>query len=83
MQKQVLNRPEEIKEVIPFGDGRELPFDRPLVMGVLNVTPDSFSDGGKYAKPRAAACRAPEKIKQGPDIMDIDGEPTRPGAGTG
>ena len=80
MQKQVLNRPEEIKAVVPFGDGRELPFDRPLVMGVLNVTPDSFSDGGKYAKPRTAARRATEMIKQGADIIDIGGESTRPGA---
>ena len=80
MQKQVLNRPEEIKAVVPFGDGRELPFDRPLVMGVLNVTPDSFSDGGKYAKPRAAVRRATEMIKQGANIIDIGGESTRPGA---
>ena len=80
MPKQVLNRPEEIKAVIPFGDGRELPFTRPLVMGVLNVTPDSFSDGGKYAKPRSAARRASEMEKQGADIIDIGGESTRPGA---
>ncbi|MCH9024735.1 MAG: dihydropteroate synthase [candidate division Zixibacteria bacterium] len=80
MQKQVLNRPEEIKAVIPFGDGRELPLSRPLVMGVLNVTPDSFSDGGKYAKPRAAVRRATEMIKQGANIIDIGGESTRPGA---
>ena len=49
-------------------------------MGVLNVTPDSFSDGGRWADPEAAVARARELIAQGADIIDIGGESTRPGA---
>ena len=53
----------------------------PLLMGVLNVTPDSFSDGGRYARPDEAYSRAMTMIDQGADIIDIGGESTRPGAG--
>ena len=49
-------------------------------MGVLNVTPDSFSDGGRWVAPEAAVARARELIAQGADIIDIGGESTRPGA---
>ena len=52
----------------------------PLVMGILNVTPDSFSDGGKYASPEAAIARAEELAEAGADIIDIGGESTRPGS---
>jgi len=52
----------------------------PLIMGILNVTPDSFSDGGQHNKPEQAVKRALEMIKQGADIIDIGGESTRPGA---
>ncbi len=51
-----------------------------LVMGVLNVTPDSFSDGGSYIDPAAALAHAREMITEGVDILDIGGESTRPGA---
>jgi dihydropteroate synthase len=54
--------------------------DRPLVMAVLNVTPDSFSDGGAYIAPGAALRRAREVIAEGADIVDMGGESTRPGA---
>jgi len=54
--------------------------ERPLVMGVLNVTPDSFSDGGRYLDPEAALDRALELEAQGADILDLGGESTRPGA---
>jgi len=54
--------------------------DRPLVMGVLNVTPDSFSDGGVYLDPEAALDRALELEAQGADILDLGGESSRPGA---
>ena len=57
-----------------------VPRDRTLLMGVLNVTPDSFSDGGRWAAPEAAAAHARELITQGADIIDIGGESTRPGA---
>lgn len=54
--------------------------DRPLVMGVLNVTPDSFSDGGRCTDPGAAAEAAARLEGDGADILDIGGESTRPGA---
>ncbi len=54
--------------------------ERPLVMGVLNVTPDSFSDGGQYLDPEAALDRALELEAEGADILDLGGESTRPGA---
>ncbi|MBU6401133.1 MAG: dihydropteroate synthase [Verrucomicrobia bacterium] len=56
-------------------------FPRPaLVMGVVNVTPDSFSDGGKYLDPGAAVARALALIAEGAEVIDIGGESTRPGA---
>ena len=54
--------------------------ERTLVMGILNVTPDSFSDKGLYFEPRAAAERAWEIAEQGADLLDIGGESTRPGS---
>lgn len=62
---------------------REHVFDlgaRPLVMGILNVTPDSFSDGGQYGETVAAIRRGLELVEEGADILDIGGESTRPGA---
>ncbi|UCE60155.1 MAG: dihydropteroate synthase [Phycisphaerales bacterium] len=56
------------------------PSTYPLVMGILNVTPDSFSDGGDYFEPKDAVARALEMIEDGADIIDIGGESTRPGA---
>jgi dihydropteroate synthase len=53
---------------------------RPLVMGILNVTPDSFSDGGRYADASRAAARALELQAEGADIIDVGGESTRPGS---
>ncbi|HEV7876165.1 MAG TPA: dihydropteroate synthase [Nocardioides sp.] len=52
----------------------------PRLMGILNVTPDSFSDGGRWAEPAAAVRRGHELLGQGADILDIGGESTRPGA---
>ena len=54
--------------------------DMPLVMGILNVTPDSFSDGGKYVMTDKALFHAEEMIRSGASIIDIGGESTRPGA---
>jgi dihydropteroate synthase len=54
--------------------------ERTVLMGVLNVTPDSFSDGGKYADPDRAFARALELEEQGADIIDIGAESTRPGS---
>lgn len=53
---------------------------RTIVMGVLNITPDSFSDGGAWLEPRAAAARAAEMLEEGADVIDIGGVSTRPGA---
>lgn len=55
-------------------------FSRPLIMGVVNVTPDSFSDGGKFFKPEDAVTRALELVSQGANIVDLGGESTKPGA---
>lgn len=63
-----------------LGPNRALRFERPLVMGILNVTPDSFSDGGRYATSGTAITRALEMAAQGADIIDIGGESSRPGA---
>ena len=60
--------------------GHSLPLDRTLVMGVLNVTPDSFSDGGRWFDTDRAVAHALEMAGQGADILDIGGESTRPGA---
>ena len=61
--------------------GQELRLDRgPLVMGVLNVTPDSFSDGGRYLDPDAAVEHAIEMVEQGADLIDVGAESSRPGS---
>ena len=60
--------------------GRILPSGRTLVMGILNVTPDSFSDGGKFTATGRAIERARAIAAEGADILDIGGESTRPGA---
>ncbi len=59
---------------------RKFIFDRPYVMGVLNVTEDSFSDGGLYLKTEDAVKRALEMINDGADIIDVGGESSRPGS---
>ena len=62
---------------------RDFSFDlsrKTLVMGILNLTPDSFSDGGKYLDEKKAVLRAVEMAEEGADIIDIGGESTRPGA---
>jgi dihydropteroate synthase len=53
---------------------------RTLVMGILNVTPDSFSDGGRFLRPADAVARGAELAEQGADVVDVGGESTRPGA---
>jgi dihydropteroate synthase len=58
----------------------KLDLNRPLVMGILNVTPDSFSDGGHYHHIDAALAHAEKLLADGADILDIGGESTRPGA---
>jgi dihydropteroate synthase len=59
---------------------QELNLTSPRIMGIVNVTPDSFSDGGFYFKPDAAIAHAEQLLEEGADILDIGGESTRPGA---
>ena len=56
------------------------PVDRTLVMGVVNVTPDSFSDGGQHLDAQVAIARGQELVEDGADLVDVGGESTRPGA---
>ena len=63
-----------------YGATRLVYRDRPLVMGILNVTPDSFSDGGAYADPDRAVQRGEQIALEGADVIDIGGESTRPGS---
>ncbi|HEX8390742.1 MAG TPA: dihydropteroate synthase [Longimicrobium sp.] len=59
---------------------RAVPLGRPVVMGILNLTPDSFSDGGQFLHPAAAVERARRMVAEGADVIDLGGESTRPGA---
>ena len=61
-------------------NGRTLSLDTPKIMGILNVTPDSFSDGGNFNKLDNALAHAREMVEDGASIIDIGGESTRPGA---
>lgn len=60
--------------------GRVLGLDRPRVMAVLNVTPDSFSDGGRLTSPAVVVSAAEQAVQDGADLLDVGGESTRPGA---
>ena len=55
-----------------------LNFDQPLIMGIVNVTPDSFSDGGRFDAPEQAIAAALRLVDEGADVLDIGGESTRP-----
>ena len=59
---------------------QHLELDRPLVMGIVNVTPDSFFDGGQYYDPQRAVAHALRLVAEGADLLDIGAESTRPGA---
>jgi dihydropteroate synthase len=69
-------------DTVPHLDcaGRILRFDRPRVVGIVNVTPDSFSDGGQHATTEAAIAHGLRLAAEGADVLDIGGESTRPGA---
>ncbi|MBI5442006.1 MAG: dihydropteroate synthase [Deltaproteobacteria bacterium] len=80
---------DELEEALRARRGRfELPWrggvlrlsERPHVMGVVNITPDSFSDGGDHLAPEVAAARAVQMVDEGADILDLGAESTRPGA---
>lgn len=63
-----------------IGGGRSIDLSVPRVMGILNITPDSFSDGGRYNNVQLAVQRAQELIEGGTELLDIGGESTQPGA---
>ncbi len=65
---------------MPLKSDRKITWDRPLIQGILNVTPDSFSDGGDFIDEKLALEQALSMIQKGADIIDIGGESTRPGA---
>jgi dihydropteroate synthase len=67
------------REALALGE-RTVRLDQPQVMGILNVTPDSFSDGGRFANPEAAAEAGADMAREGAAIIDVGGESTRPGA---
>jgi len=76
---------DELRETLEIGtrpDRGEYPWsdDRPAVMGILNVTPDSFHDGGEFFDPDDAVARAEAMVEAGADVVDVGGESTRPGA---
>jgi dihydropteroate synthase len=60
--------------------GQRFGFDRPLLMGIVNVTPDSFFDGGRFCDPQRAVAHALRLVEEGADLLDIGAESTRPGA---
>ncbi|MCM3413393.1 dihydropteroate synthase [Metabacillus litoralis] len=70
------------QQIIECGDYALNYHDKTLIMGILNITPDSFSDGGKFSSIDLAIERAEEMLQHGADIIDIGGESTRPGAST-
>jgi dihydropteroate synthase len=75
--EEVLTNHERRSFTLRFPD-RELVLDRTLVMGVLNVTPDSFSDGGRFLQPEEAIRRAEIMVEEGADLVDVGAESTRP-----
>jgi dihydropteroate synthase len=79
--REVLMRASTRPHALALARGRLSLGQRTLIMGILNVTPDSFSDGGLYTGPDRAAEHALEMARAGADLIDIGGESTRPGAG--
>lgn len=66
--------------MILTGCGRDLDLSQPRIMGILNITPDSFSDGSHFNQLDKALFRAEQMVAEGADIIDVGGESTRPGA---
>jgi len=78
--KGLLEREDHTPEALEIGDRIYRYRERTLIMGVLNITPDSFSDGGRFLSPGDAVGRGLAMVDEGADIIDIGGESTRPGA---
>ena len=77
----VIRNYEEYDQKVYKIGGKEFRFDRAYIMGILNITPDSFSDGGKYFNKDIAVNYGLQLLEDGANILDIGGESTRPGAG--
>ena len=60
--------------------GERLSLEYPMLVGIVNVTPDSFSDGGQFIEPKVACAHAKKLLDDGASMLDIGGESTRPGA---
>jgi dihydropteroate synthase len=80
LKRRVLKQVPETMSILDLGHGRTLDLTHPVVMGVLNVTPDSFSDGGRFLEPAKAVEQALRMVEEGAGIIDVGGESTRPGA---
>ncbi len=81
MTADLSSRPSDVANLSPKERAcARLASGEPLIMGILNVTPDSFSDGGRHNDPGAATAAAKQMVLDGADIIDIGGESTRPGA---
>ena len=78
LARGIANSAEPAQKRAPDALSALLGLGRPLVMGILNVTPDSFSDGGQFIDPATAIAHAGTMAKQGADILDIGAESTRP-----
>ena len=75
-----LARGSDISKIVLSGRNCSLVMDRPYIVGILNVTPDSFSDGGRFLRPQQAIEQGCRMAVEGADLIDIGGESTRPGA---
>lgn len=82
VRRPAADLPDEVRAALtaPRRPVAGLSFDRPRIMGILNVTPDSFSDGGRHFTLADAVARAETMLTEGADMLDIGGESTRPGA---
>ena len=65
---------------LQVSEGREIPLEPWCLMGIVNATPDSFSDGGRHLDPALAVSAALQMVEEGATIIDVGGESTRPGA---
>lgn len=75
------SQPTRFRLVLPRGRELRLEAGRPLLLGVVNITPDSFSDGGRYLDPGAAVMHGLRLLSEGADALDLGAESTRPGGG--
>jgi len=83
------NLPQNVRNIVkekikiikkPLSKASRINFKKPCVMGILNVTPDSFYDGGRYTSKESALEQFAKLVNEGADIIDVGGESTRPGA---